>query len=205
MFLHDTCETWPIQVNFLLYAHTSQPLSHSHVSPHEVFLNTTAYTSEFSNKPFRNVFCECTAQYCSDLPRHSLYQTIDSNPFFPSMVLEPMPTWFIASEKAMLQVYSKVTRYALKIFFAYKMQDTPNLDIALPFNSSVRHRNLRAVRLSEKLKPHRNCPIKFNNKPTDVTYELSKQNEETFHTHRNHLIPCLLKKLACPDVQPYNE
>ena len=52
------------------------------------------------------------------------------------------------------------------------MQNTPNADEPLPPNSFVSHRNFEAVQFSDKLKPLRKGPFKFNIKPTEVTYEL---------------------------------
>ena len=49
-------------------------------------------------------------------------------------------------------------------------------------------------------------PFKIVNKPTEVTYEVLTLKEETFLTHRNHLIPyCPKAPLFFPHFQLYNE
>ena len=78
---------------------------------------------------------------------------------------------------------------------AYGIQNTPNFDEPLPLKCFVVHRNFAAVQFLDKLKPLRNDPFKYNNKPTEVTYELSSKDRRTFHTHRNHVFPYNAKEL----------
>ena len=57
-----------------------------------------------------------------------------------------------------------------------------------------------------KLKRLRNVPFEIFNKPTEVTHELLKQDEKTFHTYRNHLIPFFPEEpLLFPHIQIYEE
>ena len=73
--------------------------------------------------------------------------------------------------------------------FAYTMQETPNLDKALPIKSSVIHSKCETVHLSDQQKPLYSGPFQFNNKATGVTVELLTQDGKTFHTHKNLFIP----------------
>ena len=138
---------------------------------------------------------------------HSHYQSTDLKPLFDSIMLKPISTWFLAIETAMLQLYSKVYQYVLKKnSLAYTSQNSPNLFKPLPMNSVFLQRNLRAVQFSDILKPHRIAPVKFPNKPSEVTYELLTQDLKAFHRSRNHSIRYNPKKpLLFPHVQSYNE
>ena len=130
------------------------------------------------------------------MPPPSQYQKTDLNPLFHSIVLKPISASFLASETAMLPIYSKVYQYELeKNSLADTMQNSPALDQSLPPDSFVSHRNFEAVQFPDNLKPYRNGPFKINSKPTEVTYEILPQDGGTFHTHRNHLIPYYPKEL----------
>ena len=86
---------------------------------------------------------ECTAQDCSDLPPHSLYQTSEVNPLFRRNMLKPIPTWFHTIKTAMLQICSKLCQNTPKVSsIANTMQN--NLVGPIPMNSFV-----LADRLSE--------------------------------------------------------
>ena len=69
------------------------------------------------------------------------------------------------------------------------MQKTPNLHKSLPLNSFDPDRTFKVVLFSDKLKPLGFRPLKIVNKPSKITYELSKPDGKTYHRHRNHLIP----------------
>ena len=93
-----------------------------------------------------------------------------------------------------------------KISIAYTMLETPKLDEPLLLNSFVLHEPFKVVQFFDELKPFRNSPFKAIKKPTDVTYELLKQDGKKFHPEREHLIPYYSKEpLLSPHIQSYHE
>ena len=145
-----------------------------HTSAQEKFFRTQLrFPMKFQLKLSRNSCRECVAQFCSDLPPHSHYQSIDFYPSFHSNLFKPISTWFLAFESAVVQSFSKLYQNVLKktIFLPYTMQNSPNLNKPIPMNSIVSYRNSEAVQFLDKMKPIRNDPVKIFNKPTEVNYE----------------------------------
>ena len=86
------------------------------------------------------------------------------------------------------------------------MKSSPTLRKPLPLISFALHRIFKAVELCHKLKALRNGLSNFNNKPTEVTYELLTHGGKAFHKHRNQLIPfCPKEPLLFPHIQSNNE
>ena len=100
-------------------------------------------------------------------------------------MLKPISTLFLAIEKTMLQIYSKVYQYALKNNFPciYKAKFTlfaKNITtIFICFTPKF-----EAVQFLDKLNQLRSGPFKIVNKPTEVTYEILTQNGRTIHTQK---------------------
>ena len=92
-------------------------------------------------------------------------------------------------EQQCCKFLQKFTDTLRKKFLDYKMQDTRNFDNPQPINSFVLHRNVKIIPFSDKIKPLRNGPFKFNNNPTDVTHKKLTQERKTLYTRRKKLFP----------------
>ena len=69
-----TSENWPIQVEFIAYAHNAETLSHLHVSLYEIVFHTQPSIPHiFKINPSPNQVRECTAQNCSNFSPHSYH------------------------------------------------------------------------------------------------------------------------------------
>ena len=181
-----TPKKWYIQVHCFAYADIIEPLSHLHIPPYEFKFHTQPrILLTFRLNVFRILFRKKTAQYCSELTRHSHYQSNHLDPLFNSIMMKSICTWFLDTETTRLQIFSKVYQNAPKKrtnSFAYTMQSSPNLSKPLPLNLFLFYRSFKVVEFSGKLEPLRNGPFKILHKPTEVTYELLTQAGKTF-TH----------------------
>ena len=106
LFLHDTHETWPDQIVFIAFAHNTQPIHYLNVSPNEtVFHTQLRFPLNFQLKFSRNSIHEGTAQFCSELPSDSQYQSTVSSPLFHRIRWKPFFNCFLAFATAMMQFF----------------------------------------------------------------------------------------------------
>ena len=97
------------------YAHNSQTLSELNLSPNELVFHTRPRLSITFELNLQTSYRNCTAKICLELPLHSHYEKWNRNPLFDNKILsKPIPQWILATETAMLKVYSIVYNYTMK-------------------------------------------------------------------------------------------
>ena len=106
LFLHNTPESWSIQVHMYAYAHNSQPLSELNLSPCEIVFHTIPRIPiNFELNLERDTYRNCSSQYFQNLPLQTHYEKSNFNPFFHKILSKPIPQWILATETAMIQIY----------------------------------------------------------------------------------------------------
>ena len=202
LFLHNTPENWSTQVHMYAYAHISQPLSESNLSPYEIVFHTIPrITIKFELNLQRDTYRNCTSQFCQNLPLHTQYDKSNLNPFFHKILSKPIPQWILATETAMIQFYHTVyenTKRKIDLF-AY-LNKTYNNPGPLYIGTFVLKRNFLHVHFSDKLKPLSIGPFEIINENSDNTYEIVNQDGYTSHLHRIHLVPYYPKE---PIIFPF--
>ena len=78
----------------------------------------TSHSSKYDLNLSRDKNNTCISKYCSQLPEQSHYDKTDLNPFFYKTPSNTFSDWFVAVETDLLQIYSIVHAYTLKIFLS---------------------------------------------------------------------------------------
>ena len=199
--LQNPPTNWSFQTQMYAYAHNTTPLSQLKLSPfHIVFHTHPRIHLTFSLILPRDARKNCVATYCESVSPHSQYSTQDLNPFSHSILDKHIPSWLLAAETAMLEIYSTVHRHLNhKLNSQSSTFETTHLK-ELPLNTFVIHTIFKPVNFSKKLKSIRIDPYKLLIHLSEVTYELLSQDISTFQTHRNHILPYYPKE---PIIFPY--
>ena len=83
LFLHNTPENWSTQVHMYAYAHNSQPLSEISLAPSEILFHTIPRSPiTFELNLQKDIYRNCTSQFCQNIPLHTHYDKSNLNPFF---------------------------------------------------------------------------------------------------------------------------
>ena len=162
LFLEDPPDNWSTQTQMYAYAHNTTPLSFIKLSPYQIVFHThPRIPLTFELNLTRDSFKTCTSKYCSELPSHSHYHERDLNPFFTSILSKPISSWLLATEDAMLQIYSTVNKHIHNKLTSHTSTFETTHQKQLPLNSFVIHRNFKSVQFSNKLKSLRIDPYKI--------------------------------------------
>ena len=104
----------------------------------------------------------------------------------------------------MLEIYSTVHKHLNPRLTSSTSTFETTHQRQLPPNTFVLHKNFKPVHFSTKLRPLRIGPYKKIRHLSDVAYELLSQSVETFHTHRDHILPYYPKEpFIFPHITKY--